>query len=327
MTETRTGTEAGTESGTEAGTEAATEAGAESVAAMRFGIQLPVQAQSRIFVEDWEGSAGPAAIAATAAHADRIGLDYVAACDHVGIPDRLAGSMGATWYDPVAVLAHCAAVTERVALVSAIAVAPLRHPLLLAKQYASLDALSAGRLILGVGAGHVEEEFAALGVDFHRRGALLTSAVGELKTALSTGRLDGLRISPRPAAVPRPPIWVGGHSAAAVRRAALHADGWLSQGNDLDSLTEMLALVRGLRPPERPFAVNAIAPPVYVGEPGWDTGRAVTGKPDRLAGLFARYRAAGATHLQIRPRSRSLDEYLDQLSALATEVLPLVPTA
>lgn len=295
--------------------------------ALQFGIQLPVQAQSRIFVEDWELTAGPAAIAATAAHADRLGYAYVAACDHVGIPDRLAGSMGAVWYDPVAVLSHCAAVTERIALVSGIAVAPLRHPLLLAKQYATLDALSEGRLVLGLGAGHVEEEFAALGVDFHRRGELLTTAVEQLKTAFGTGSLDGLQIAPRPHSTPRPPIWIGGHSAAAVRRAALHADGWLSQGNDLDSLAARLAMVRELREhsaPERPFAVNAIPPTVYVGDPGWDTGRAVTGKPDRIAELLARYRSAGATHLQLRPRSRSLDEYLDQLSALAADVLPLL---
>ncbi len=149
-----------------------------------YGIQLPVQSQSTLYAEPWEADAGPEDLAAIARAADRAGFAYVAVCDHVAIPRRLAPAMSTVWYDPVATLAYLAAVTERVRLLSHVAVVGLRHPLLTAKQYATLDHLSGGRLILGVGAGHVREEFEALGVDFERRGAVLDETVDALRAAL-----------------------------------------------------------------------------------------------------------------------------------------------
>ncbi|WP_034089768.1 TIGR03619 family F420-dependent LLM class oxidoreductase [Streptacidiphilus albus] len=306
-------------------------------AGLRFGIQLPVQSQSTIYCEHWETEAGPAELAQAAQAADRLGYAYVACCDHVAIPRRLAGAMGATWYDPVSTLGWLAALTTRTRLLSHVAVAPLRHPLLSAKQYATLDLLSGGRLLLGVGAGHVPEEFEALGVDFHRRGAILDETVQALATALTDEYpehpgprfpFSGLAVSPRPVQRPRPPIWVGGSSPAAVRRAARLGEGWLSQGDRVGDLSAQLRLIADVREQSGrsgPFAVNAIPPALYVGEPGWDTGRhALTGKPERLAEALSAYGALGVTHLQLRPRSRSLAEYLEQLEAVATDVLPLV---
>ncbi|WP_084715086.1 TIGR03619 family F420-dependent LLM class oxidoreductase [Streptacidiphilus rugosus] len=290
-----------------------------------------------MFVEPWEAEAGPTELAAVAQAADRLGYAYVACCDHVAIPRRLAGPMGATWYDPVSTLGYLAALTTRTRLLSHVAVAPLRHPLLSAKQYATLDRLSGGRLILGVGAGHVLEEFETLGVDFHRRGEILTETITALDVALTDEYpvhegprfpFRDLAVSPRPVQSPRPPIWVGGSAPAAVRRAAAQGEGWLSQGDTLETLPAQLELIRTTR--ERAgrggdFVVNAIAPPLYVGEPGWAIGRrSVSGKPDALAELLRKYLAVGVTHLQLRPRSRDLAEYLAQLELIATDVLPLV---
>lgn len=149
-----------------------------------YGIQLPVQSQSTIYAEAWEADAGPADLVEIARTADRSGFDYIASCDHVAIPRRLASAMSTVWYDPVATLGFLAGVTERVRLLSHVAVVGLRHPLVTAKQYATLDHLSGGRLILGVGAGHVQEEFEVLGVDFERRGAVLDECVDALRAAL-----------------------------------------------------------------------------------------------------------------------------------------------
>ena len=310
---------------------------ATSPSVLQYGVQLPVQSQSTIYCEPWETTAGPDELAQAARAADRLGYAYVACCDHVAIPERLAGAMGATWYDPVSTLGWLAALTTRTRLLSHVAVAPLRHPLLSAKQYATLDLLSGGRLLLGVGAGHVPEEFEVLGVDFHRRGAILDETLAALSAALTDEYpvhpgprfpFSGLAVSPRPAQRPRPPIWVGGSSPRAVRRAALLGEGWLSQGDSIGQLSSQLQLIESVREQagrSGPFAVNAIPPALYVGEPGWDTGRrSLTGKPERLAESLRGYRALGVTHLQLRPRSRSLSEYLDQLEAVATDVLPLV---
>ncbi|WP_329328318.1 TIGR03619 family F420-dependent LLM class oxidoreductase [Streptomyces luteogriseus] len=298
-------------------------------------MQLPVQSQSTLYAEGWEAEAGPDDLLEIARSADRAGFDYLASCDHVGIPRRLAAAMSTVWYDPVATLAFLAAATERVRLLSHVAIVGLRHPLLTAKQYATLDHLSAGRLILGVGAGHVQEEFEALGVDFRQRGPVLDECLDALRAALGPdefpehhGKLydfEGLGQRPRPVQE-RIPMWVGGSSPAAVRRAALKGDGWLPQGDPRDRLPAQIARIRELR--ERagvrgPFTVGAIVEPLYVGTPRWEVGRrTLTGGPRELAESLRAYSAMGVHQIQVRFRSRSRGELTDQIAAFGAEVAP-----
>ncbi|MFI1765364.1 LLM class F420-dependent oxidoreductase [Streptomyces sp. NPDC020800] len=302
---------------------------------MEYGIQLPVQSQSTLYAEGWEAAAGPADLVAIARAVDRAGFAYLACCDHVAVPRRLAPSMSTVWYDPVATLAHLAAVTERVRLLSHVAVVGLRHPLLTAKQYATLDHLSGGRLVLGVGAGHVREEFEVLQVDFERRGAVLDEAIDALRAALGPeefpehhGKLydfAGLGQLPRPAQE-HVPIWVGGSSPAAVRRAALKGDGWLPQGDPRDRLPAQIARLRRLREEHgirAPLTVGAITEPLYVGEAGWEVGRrTLTGAPEQIAESLRAYRAMGVHQIQVRFRSRDRSELIDQIAAFGAEVAP-----
>ncbi|MFD3501551.1 TIGR03619 family F420-dependent LLM class oxidoreductase [Streptomyces sp. NPDC058676] len=302
---------------------------------IRYGIQLPVQSQSTLYAEAWEAAAGPDDLLDIARTADRAGFDYLACCDHVAIPRRLAPAMGTVWYDPVATLAFLAAATERVRLLSHVAVVGLRHPLLTAKQYATLDLLSGGRLVLGVGAGHVVEEFEALGVDFRQRGAVLDESIDALKKALGPdefpehhGKLydfQDLGQRPRPAQT-RVPLWVGGSSPAAVRRAALKGDGWLPQGDPRERLPAQIERIRSLREEAAvrgPFTVGAIAEPLYIGTPTWNVGRrTLTGPPDTLAESLRAYRAMGVDQIQVRFRSRSRTELTDQMTAFGVEIAP-----
>lgn len=302
---------------------------------LRYGMQLPVQSQSTLYAEAWEAEAGPDDLLEIARAADRAGFDYLASCDHVGIPRRLAAAMSTVWYDPVATLAFLATATERVRLLSHVAIVGLRHPLLTAKQYATLDHLSGGRLVLGVGAGHVQEEFEALGVDFRGRGAVLDECLDALRAALGPdefpehhGKLydfAGLGQRPRPAQ-DRVPVWVGGSSPAAVRRAALKGDGWLPQGDPRDRLPGQIARIRELREQagvRGPFTVGAIAEPLYAGTPRWEVGRrTLTGGPRELAESLRAYRAMGVHQIQVRFRSRSRSELTDQIAAFGAEVAP-----
>ncbi|MEU1119642.1 MULTISPECIES: TIGR03619 family F420-dependent LLM class oxidoreductase [unclassified Streptomyces] len=300
-----------------------------------YGMQLPVQSQSSLYAEPWEARAAPEDLLEIARTADRTGFAYIASCDHVAIPRRLADAMSTTWYDPVATLAFLAAATRHVRLMSHVAIVGLRHPLLSAKQYATLDHLSGGRLILGVGAGHVPEEFEALGVDFERRGPLLDETVDALRAALGPDEypehhghhydFSGLGQLPRPAQ-PHVPLWVGGSSPAAVRRAATRADGWLPQGDPRDKLPAQIARLRRLREDacitER-IVVGAITEALYVGEPAWSVGRrTLTGKPDALAESLREYGAMGVDQIQVRFRSRSRTELTDQMAAFAADVAP-----
>ncbi|GAU67464.1 hypothetical protein SSP35_05_00310 [Streptomyces sp. NBRC 110611] len=303
---------------------------------LMYGMQLPVQSQSTLYAETWEVAAGPADLVEVARTADRHGFGYLACCEHLAIPRRLAEAMSTVWYDPVATLAHLAAVTERVRLLSHVAVVGLKHPLITAKQYATLDHLSGGRLILGVGAGHVREEFEALGVDFARRGAVLDETIDALKAALGGAEFpefagerfsfQGLGQAPRPVQAPRPPIWVGGSSAAAVRRAAERGDGWLPQGDRRERLPGQIARLQRLRETAgiaEPAVIGAIVEPLYVGEPGWEVGRrTLAGRPERIADSLREYGAMGVGQIQVRFRSRSRSELTDQMAAFATEVAP-----
>ncbi|WP_043673887.1 LLM class F420-dependent oxidoreductase [Streptomyces xylophagus] len=304
---------------------------------LAYGIQLPVQSQSTIYAEPWEADAGPGDLVEIAQAADRAGFAYIAGCDHVGVPRRLATAMSTIWYDPVATLSYLAGVTERVQLLSHVAVVGLRHPLLTAKQYATLDHLSGGRLILGVGAGHVQEEFEVLGVDFERRGPVLDETIDALRAALGPdefpehhGKLydfEGLGQRPRPAQE-HVPLWVGGSSPAAVRRAALKGDGWLPQGDPRAKLPAQLERIRRLREEagiEGPFVFGAITEPLYIGEPGWEVGRrTLTGAPEVLAESLRAYGAMGVDQIQVRFRNRDRAELTDQITEFGAEVGPLL---
>lgn len=300
-----------------------------------YGMQLPIQSQSVIYAEAWEAGATVDDLAEIARTADRSGFAYIASCDHVAIPRRLADTMSTVWYDPVATLSFLAGITGNVRLMSHVAVVGLRHPLVGAKQYATLDRLSGGRLILGVGAGHVQEEFDAVGADFERRGPVLDESIDALKAALGPEEYPehhgehfdfaGLGQQPRPAQE-RVPIWVGGSSPAAVRRAAVRGDGWLPQGDPRDKLPAQIARLKRLREEagvEEPIVVGAIAEPLYVGEPGWSVGRrTLSGKPDALAESLRAYGAMGVQQIQVRFRSRGRTELTDQMAAFAADVAP-----
>lgn len=295
---------------------------------LAYGIQLPVQALSLLTSMPWESEAGPADLLRAAQAADAAGFFYVAVCDHVAIPRDKAETMSTTWFNPVATLGWLAGQTERVRLMTNVYVAAYRHPLETAKAFATLDHLSGGRVILGVGAGHVEGEFAALGVPFATRGALTDAAIDGIVAAWTDEFVGDVGLRPRPAQHPRPPIWVGGSSKPALRRVAARGDGWIPQGTPRKLMPESIAFLHAERDRVRPGAeieVGVITEHVYVGEPSWDVPKyALTGSAERIAESLGEYGAMGVSHLQLRFASRSIDELCDQMTAFGDEVGPLL---
>jgi probable F420-dependent oxidoreductase len=296
-----------------------------------WGIQLPVQAQSTLFAAPWERQAGGDEIAAVAEAADRAGAFTVAVCDHIAIPRDRAEAMSTTWYDTVATLSFIAARTQNVRLLSHVYVAAYRHPLHTANAFATLDTLSKGRVILGVGTGHVEDEFAALGVDFHRRGALLNEAIDAVRAAWENEFVPGIDVgvAPRPVQQPRPPIWVGGSSDAALKRAAERGDGWLPQGTPLSQMPDAVRFIREHRAKtigDQPIDIGGLSFWLYVGEPPelHVKGKVASGSPDEVAGALRPFVDAGVNHLQVRFPSRDASELCDQLEAFGATVAPLL---
>ena len=300
-----------------------------------YGFQLPIVAQSTVFLQGWEPRAGTDEIRRVAQACDRLGYFYVAACDHVCVPRDRAPAMGTTWYDTIATLGFLAAATERVRLLSYVYVPGYRHPLATAKAFMTLDALSGGRVILGAGAGHLEGEFATLGVDFTGRGKRMDEALDVILKAFldeypshdgPTWSVHDVGLAPRPVQRPRPPIWIGGNTPAALRRAAVRGDGWLPQGTVRSQLPEQIATIRAHRRKVRgdePIAIGANSEWLYVGKPPFDVGpNARTGSGQEIAASLRELGAMGVSHLGVRFRSRSCTELLHQLEAFASEVAP-----
>jgi alkanesulfonate monooxygenase SsuD/methylene tetrahydromethanopterin reductase-like flavin-dependent oxidoreductase (luciferase family) len=148
-------------------------------------------------------------------------------------------------YEPLVMLATVAALTTRVRLMTAVLLAPVRlNTALLAKQLATLDSLSGGRLVLGVGVGNRTNDFDASGADFHSRGRSLERQLGEMRRIWSaaSGREPG--IGPAPAQLGGPPVLIGGGSDAAIRRVARLGDGWISGGGGPDEFARYAGKVR-----------------------------------------------------------------------------------
>jgi probable F420-dependent oxidoreductase len=304
---------------------------------LAYGIQLPIQAKSKTFVEPWELDAGAEELAAIVRKADDTGFLYVAVCDHVAVTKPLDAHMGTTWYDTVATLGWIAALTERVRLLSHVYVMSYRHPLHTAKSFMTLDELSGGRAILGVGAGHLDGEFDLLGSDFAERGAVTDAAVDVLREAFAHeypdietpfwGHLRDAGQAPRPRQA-RLPIWIGGSSKPALRRAAQRGDGWLPQGTpraELPGQIEYLLEYRRRTLGDEPIDLGATVAPeyLYLGEPQWDVGEAtVSGSPTRIADSLNEFASMGVNHVQLRFRSRSLAELLDQMDGFHRDVAP-----
>jgi probable F420-dependent oxidoreductase len=303
-----------------------------------YGIQLPVQTLTRTLADPWEDDAGPSELVTAAQAAEAAGLDFIGVCDHVAIPDDdYAAHMGTTWYDPVATLAWLGAVTEKIRLLSVVWVAAYRHPLITASAFGTLSQLTGDRTILGVGAGHVEGEFAALDIEFSRRGAILDECLDAVRSAFAshyvTHRGDlfdyaKVGIAPGPPSGELP-IWIGGSGPAAWRRVGRRGDGYIPMGNPRDQYPEIIDTIHESAAAAgregTAFDIGIMPPWGYIGDPPEDLPPAwLTGSADRIAESLRADRQVGANVFHLKFRSRTFEEYLDQLAAFGEEVRPLL---
>jgi probable F420-dependent oxidoreductase len=210
--------------------------------------------------------ASPTNIGTVARLAEALGFHSVWVTDHVALPEQVRSwypyrshgrwdySSDTNWIDPLLSLQWAAAVAPSVKIGTSILVVPLRNPLLLAKQLSSLDFLTGGRVILGAGAGWMEEEFDLIGQPFAGRGKRLLEMIALMRACWSGDVVDfhgefyqvsGFRMYPTPLARSIPIIW-GGHSDAALRRCARTGDGWHPTQITLEQLAEGIARLHSL---------------------------------------------------------------------------------
>jgi probable F420-dependent oxidoreductase len=205
----------------------------------------------------------PGLLAHLATTAERCGFESLWSVEHVAVPIKhlpypgskdgsMPGGDDVAIPDPLIPLAYVAAVTKTIKLATGILILPQRHPIYTAKEVATVDVLSGGRVILGIGSGWMKEEFEALGIDFHHRGAMTDEAIEALRALWKDGaasfegkhfKFGPLHSNPKPVAR-NVPIHVGGHSTAAARRAGRYGDGFFPTVMNPEKLKELFATVR-----------------------------------------------------------------------------------
>jgi probable F420-dependent oxidoreductase len=285
---------------------------------MRLGIVTPVLTRLPRAHASWEAEAGIVEVDQVVVAAERLGYEFVTCSEHVAIPRPVAQTRGATYWDPLSTFGYLAAHTTTIRFATFVLVVGYHHPLAIAKRYGTLDRISGGRLILGVGVGSLEEEFALLDAPFSDRGPRADDALRALRAAFGVSepryagthyRFDGFVVDP--SGVQRDvPVWVGGRTARSLRRAVELGDGWAPFALEPDDVAGLLLNARRTEAwSRRSQALDVILQPVPPLDP--------LGAPDEARRVVAANRAAGATALAVRLRHRSVTHYTDQLAALS----------
>lgn len=290
---------------------------------MQHGLLTPVVSLNPRTHNAWELDATIDDLVLVARAADEVGFHHLTCSEHIAIPGAFEGTRGTRYWDPLSTLSFLAAHTTQIRLATHVLVLPYHHPLEIVKRYGTLDRLSGGRVILGVGVGSLAEEFTLLDTPYGGRGDIADEMIRAIRSSWGERTpthhgdhfaYEGMVVDPLPHQT-RVPIWVGGRTARSLRRAVEHADGWTPFGLSADEVERMLADARttdAWAQRERPLDV------VLWPEGADDPIR----RPDDIRRAADRYAEAGATQLNWRLQSGSPAHHADQLAALIEAVKP-----
>lgn len=295
---------------------------------------------------------------AAAEAAERLGYGFISVNDHIVVPRDIASrypySESGEWaartagecLDQLATLAFLAASTERLRLLTSVMVVPQRHPVLTAKMLATIDVLSAGRLIVGCGVGWLKEEFEAVGApDFAERGRVTDEYLDAFKVLWTAddpvyrgqhAQFENIMFLPKPVQKPHPPIWIGGESPVAMQRAVRVGDGWYPANNNpryrLDTTARLGAAVQELRriceaagrdPATLDVAYIALTPVDWTAQKTGDGERRIfTGDAAAMAEDVAALEQAGVRHVCLSFQTSDLGETLERIERFAKQSMP-----
>ena len=317
---------------------------------MEYGFNVPVSGPL----------ATPADIATIAQRGEQLGYRLLAIPDHIVVPKTIGSrypysksgkfevdARAGDHLEPLALMAHLAGITTEARLLTSVMVVPYRHPVLTAKLVSTIDLLSRGRVVLGVGAGWMAEEFPPVGAPaFADRGRATDEYLRIYKTlwteddpsfAGAFASFNDIMFQPKPVQKPHPPIWIGGESRPAKRRAARYGDAWYPIGcnprHPLDTLERFSASLGELRAMAEaegrdPASIDVAYWAVWYGGGAQqtDTGERMllSGSADDIAGDIGALAALGVRHVVLQFLRPTLGESLDLMTRFAEEVIPKV---
>jgi probable F420-dependent oxidoreductase len=304
---------------------------------MRYGFYLPTRGRS----------AEPDALETLVRRGEALGFHSTVIADHIVFPATIASKYpytvsgafpgGGDALEQLTLMAFVAAKTTRLRLITSVMILPYRNPVLTAKVLATIDVLSGGRVTVGVGVGWLREEFEALDApDFDRRGAVSDEYIRIFRTlwtrcpASFAGefyRFTDLKCLPQPVQKPHPPIWIGGHSRAALRRAARLGDGWHPVGANPAAmlapaelkalLDELFRLTEAEGRDPRALTISYKAPLYDTDRPGGAARRPFSGTSDQVREDIATYARLGVSDLIFDFRSEEPKESLERMERFA----------
>ena len=278
---------------------------------MKLGIATPVVTNVAGSALTWEQDATIEDIGRVAETADRLGYHHMTCSEHIGLPSTETGRRGARYWDPLATFGYVAARTTQIRFATMTLVLGYHHPLAIVKRYGTLDHVSNGRVILGLGVGSLKEEFDLLGAPFDDRGARGDDAIRALRAALPSNEptydgefysFGGLTVDPC-ALQPHLPFWIGGRTKRSLRRAVTLAEGWAPFYVSIETAGQWLETF------DVPAGFEVVMPAEKPLDP--------VGEPQETADTLARMAAGGTTTLSARFVHHSLEHYLEQIHALA----------
>lgn len=298
--------------------------------AMQFGVGLFPYDRFR----------SPSEIIEVARAADELGYDVVALTEHLA-PPRWADAVNHTWYDPVALAAVLAGATTRVKFLTSVLVVPYHHPIRLAKSLATLDVLSGGRVLLGVGTGWSRGEFKRLGIPFEERGPITDEylrAMIELWTSESPkfhGKyvsFEDIDFEPKPVQQPHIPLLIGGTGPRPFERVAEIGAGWQPMAGDLE--TGIADIRRRMQARGRDPSDLWVGSGLHLGidpdakraqEHHWGVDRdpVALRTPDEIVAEVERLRALGVTYLATGFDWADTADLIRQMEQFATELMPM----
>ena len=285
---------------------------------MNFGVILPT----------FGIGADRASILETSRAAERLGFDSVWLTDHIALPATDAARFGHI-YEAISTLAYLAGTTQRIGLGTSVLILPQRNPVEIAKQIATIDDLSNGRVMLAVGVGWSRGEYANLGYNFHNRGSRMNEALKVLRTLWSRAtpisfhgayyHFENAVVSPSPVQNGGPRVWVGGNSPAALRRAVSLGDGWHPNAHSPSALRTALKSVES-ELKDRDFEV---CPRIHLDFNQVDLSEQVLhGTSQQVVRQIKAYQAAGMTGAVIDFDAESTPARLRAMEKFAGEVVP-----
>jgi len=293
-----------------------------SIDTARFGLSAPLLVDSHASSNTWEEASTFDDAVAVAKAADRLGYHHISCGEHLGVPSSEAARRGVRYYDPLATFGYFSAVTSQIRFATAVLVLGYHHPLEIAKRYGTLDVVSGGRLILGLGVGSLKQEFDVLGLggnEFTDRGARGDDALRALRASLGQ-RLpeyhgpyydfSGLIVEPH-AQQQHIPFWIGGRSARSLRRAVELGDAWLPFGLDVEQMGAMIARAKDTPAWEqREGPLDLVLPTPGRIDP--------LGEPQKTVDFLNSLFTSGATKLTLSFRTKSIEHFIEQLECLST---------